>query len=97
MQTLSSEEIAQRLTSLPQWLEVSDAIQRTYRFKDFRGSMRFVGAVAKAAEAASHHPDILIRYNKVTLTLSTHDASGITEKDFSLATTCDGLFGKGEP
>jgi 4a-hydroxytetrahydrobiopterin dehydratase len=54
--------------------------------------MRFVNAVAQAAEKAQHHPDILIRYSRVTLTLATHDASGITEKDFSLAKKADAYF-----
>jgi 4a-hydroxytetrahydrobiopterin dehydratase len=55
--------------------------------------MKFVTGIAAAAEAQQHHPDILIRYNKVTLTLATHDAGGITEKDFTLARSADGLVG----
>ena len=53
--------------------------------------MKFVNAVAAAAESAQHHPDIDIRWNKVTLALSTHDAGGLTEKDFALARHCDTL------
>lgn len=54
-------------------------IQRTYAFKDFVASIKFVNSVAEAAEAAQHHPDILIRWNKVTLTLTTHDAGDLGE------------------
>lgn len=86
---LNESEIQSRLEGLPEWTESSGAIQRTYVFDDFVASMAFVGRVADLAEAADHHPDILIRYSKVTLTLSTHDAGGITEKDFDLATKAD--------
>ena len=67
--------------------DTGETIQRTYQFSDFVKAMGFVGKVADAAEKNQHHPDILIRYNKVTLTLSTHDAGGITMKDFDLAAT----------
>ena len=87
--TLSENEIQSRLESLPDWTESSGAIQKTYVFDDFVASMAFVNKVADLAEAAQHHPDILIRYSKVTLTLSTHDAGGITEKDFDLAKKAD--------
>jgi len=88
--TLSENEIQSRLEALPEWTESSGAIQRTYVFDDFVQSMAFVNRVAEMAEAAQHHPDILVRYSKVTLTLSTHDAGGITEKDFDLASKADG-------
>jgi len=55
--------------------------------------MAFVNRVAERAEAVQHHPDILVRYGKVTLTLSTHDAGGLTAKDFDLAAECDGFLG----
>lgn len=87
--TLSENEIKNRLGDLPEWTEASGSIQRTYQFDDFNASMSFVNKVADLAEAAQHHPDILIRYAKVTLTLSTHDAGGITEKDFALAKKAD--------
>jgi 4a-hydroxytetrahydrobiopterin dehydratase len=89
MTTLSESEIQTRLEDLPEWTESSGSIQRTYLFNDFEDSMAFVNRVAELAEAAQHHPDILIRYSKVTLTLSTHDAGGITEKDFDLAKKAD--------
>ena len=87
--TLSETEIKSRLEGLPEWAELSGAIQRTYVFADFVSSIAFVNKVAALAEAAAHHPDILIRYSKVTLTLSTHDAGGVTEKDFALAGQSD--------
>lgn len=89
MQKMTDPQIQEALARQPEWSESGDAIQRTFQFQDFVGSMRFVNRVAEAAEGAQHHPDILIRWNKVTLTLSTHDASGITEKDFALAAKCD--------
>ncbi len=73
----------------PEW-EVKDAeIRRTFAFDDFGGSMGFVTRVALAAEKANHHPDIDIRYNKVRLTLTTHEAEGITDKDLDLAERVD--------
>ncbi len=91
MTKLTDAQIAGMLTSRPDWSETGGAIQRTFHFKNFAEAMKFVDGVAAAAEADQHHPDILIRYNKVTLTLSTHDASGITEKDFALAAKIDTL------
>jgi 4a-hydroxytetrahydrobiopterin dehydratase len=89
MSKLSEAEIQSELKGVPEWSEVSGTIQRTFQFPDFVAAMRFVYMAADAAEADQHHPDILIRYNKVTLTLSTHDAGGITAKDFSLAKKVD--------
>jgi 4a-hydroxytetrahydrobiopterin dehydratase len=89
MDKLTEPQVTEALKSAPDWSQVGETIQRTYQFKDFIASMRFVNAVAEAAEATQHHPDILIRYNRVTLTLETHDAGGITEKDFTLAKQAD--------
>jgi 4a-hydroxytetrahydrobiopterin dehydratase len=77
------------LKGVPEWTETGGQIHRTYQFKDFVESMKFVNSAATLAEAVQHHPDILIRWNKVTLTLSTHDAGGITEKDFTFAAKAD--------
>ena len=88
---LSDAEITARLEALPDWSQPGEEIQRTYRFADFVGAMAFVQAVASRAEAVQHHPDILIRYSRVTLSLSTHDAGGITEKDFDFARAADDL------
>lgn len=89
MQKLSDEQIQAELAKLPEWSETGEAIQRTFGFKDFVGAMDFVARVAAEAERSQHHPDILIRFNKVTLTLSTHDAGGITTRDFALAAQAD--------
>jgi 4a-hydroxytetrahydrobiopterin dehydratase len=90
MQTLTEDQVQSRLDAeAPEWSEAGGSIQRTYQFDDFIEAIAFVNKVADAAEAAAHHPDILVRYNKVTLTLTTHDAGGITENDFSLALRAD--------
>jgi 4a-hydroxytetrahydrobiopterin dehydratase len=89
MTKMSDAEIQASLSQLQEWSELNGAIQRTFQFADFRASMRFVNEVARAAEERQHHPDILIRYNKVTMTLSTHDAGGISSKDFDLARVID--------
>lgn len=86
---MTEREIEHSLATLPEWAEIGGSIQRTYDFGDFVEAMAFVNKVAERAEADQHHPDILIRYNKVTLTLSTHDAGGITSKDIALASAAD--------
>jgi 4a-hydroxytetrahydrobiopterin dehydratase len=86
---LDDADITARLRAVPGWDRSGNALSRTYRFRDFREAVAFVDRVADVAERASHHPDIAIRYNVVTLTLSTHDAGGITDRDFSLATAID--------
>ena len=89
---LSEDQINAQLESFPEWAELNGQIQRTYRFEGFDQSIAFVNRIAEYAEQVQHHPDILIRYNKVTLTISTHDAGGITHKDFELARTADTLM-----
>jgi 4a-hydroxytetrahydrobiopterin dehydratase len=91
MKKSTSAEIKTSLTSVPDWKKKGNAITRTFEFKDFPAAIKFVNAVAKPAEKSNHHPDIDIRWNKVTLVLSTHDAGGLTEKDFSLAKQFDRL------
>lgn len=73
------------------WRRDGDALVKVVTRKDFAEAMVFVNAVAGAAEAAGHHPDIAISWNKVTLTLSTHSAGGITDKDLELAGQIDRL------
>lgn len=85
MPALSSVEITQALVQLPDWQLNEGLLNRTFHFTDFREAMSFVNSVAAVAERAGHHPDIDIRYNKVKLALTSHDAGGITEKDFALA------------
>lgn len=82
---LTETQIAEALASTPGWALESFEIHRTFVFKDFAEAMRFVNGVAGLAEAANHHPDIDIRWNKVTLRLSTHSAGGLTKADFDLA------------
>jgi 4a-hydroxytetrahydrobiopterin dehydratase len=89
MKALTQRQVSNRLAKLELWAECGDAIQRTFQFADFVTSMKFVNEIAQAAERVQHHPDILVRWNKVSMTLSTHDASGITEKDFAFAVDAD--------
>lgn len=88
---LTQEEINGRIATLPNWEIKNGILSRTFTFADFVQAMQFVDAVADAAESANHHPDIDIRYNKITLGLITHDSGGITEKDFALAAQSDSL------
>ncbi|MGB6690019.1 MAG: 4a-hydroxytetrahydrobiopterin dehydratase [Terracidiphilus sp.] len=91
MSALSSAEITSRLSTVPAWQIEAGELVRTFQFKDFLASMAFVAKVADLAEEAGHHPDIDIRYNKVRLALVTHDAGGLTGKDFDLAAQADKL------
>ena len=85
MQVFSREEARSRLGALPGWEIEEGILVKTFKFKDFRAALHFVNRVGEVAEEAGHHPDIDIRYNRVRLTLTTHDAGGLTEKDFGLA------------
>jgi 4a-hydroxytetrahydrobiopterin dehydratase len=89
MSTLSREEIARRLASLRGWSLDGDAIKKQYTFRDFPEAVHFVDRLVPVAEAADHHPDILINYKRVTLTYSTHSEGGLTEKDFEGANAAD--------
>jgi 4a-hydroxytetrahydrobiopterin dehydratase len=86
---LSDIAIQRELGTLPGWARRGDVLTRQYSFRNFVEAMTFVNRVADAAQAANHHPDIDIRYSKVTLTLSTHDSGGITQKDLDLARAVD--------
>ena len=85
MAVLSPAEIQEGLQNTPGWRLENGTLAREFSFSDFREAMSFVNSVAAVAESAGHHPDIDIRYSKVSLALSSHDAGGITDKDFSLA------------
>jgi 4a-hydroxytetrahydrobiopterin dehydratase len=87
---LSDEAIAAGLQGLD-WSREGDAIVKTSRHKDFAGALAYVNRVGALAEARNHHPDIAISWNKVTLTLSTHDSGGLTQLDLNLAQEIDGL------
>ena len=91
MARLTPKQIKESLSTAPKWKKRGSEITRTYEFKDFPAAIKFVTAVARLAEKAWHHPDIDIRWNKVTLTLSTHDEGGLTQKDFDLAARFDRL------
>jgi 4a-hydroxytetrahydrobiopterin dehydratase len=89
MARLTEGEIAERLCDIRGWKREGPAIRKEYRHADFKASMVFVNRVADLANAADHHPDILINYDRVTLTLSSHDSGGLTERDFRLAEAID--------
>jgi 4a-hydroxytetrahydrobiopterin dehydratase len=89
MPALSADQANARLASVPEWEIVNGELVRTLQFKDFRAALGFVNRVGELAEEAGHHPDIDIRYNRVRLALVTHDAGGLTDKDFSLAARAD--------
>jgi len=90
---LSDDAIDRALATLPGWERRGDAIARTFEFPAFMDGIAFVGRVAEAAERADHHPDVDIRWRKVTCALSTHDRGGITELDVALAREIDALTG----
>ena len=85
MNLLTEPEINEELATVPAWTRDGDSITTVTQRTDFRDALLYVGAVAYLAESASHHPDITIQWNKVTLTLSTHSAGGLTANDFALA------------
>ena len=85
MDTLSQDQVAAALADLDGWEFADGALVRTFRFADFVHAVGFVEHLAEVAEQQRHHPDIDIRYNKVTLRLSSHDAGGVTPRDVRLA------------
>ncbi len=85
MSLLTPEAVEEKLKHLTDWKRDGKEIVREFSFKDFVQALQFVNAVGEKAEAANHHPDIDIRYNKVKLALVSHDAGGLTERDFKLA------------
>jgi len=89
MSLLNENQIEASLASLNGWVRNGQEIRKTYRFPGFLDAIAFVNRVADLAEEADHHPDIDVRFDRVTLTLSTHSAGGLTAKDFSLAGTSD--------
>jgi len=94
MPALTAKQVVLQLKALPDWSEHAQTIQRTFKFDGFLKSVDFVGRIARKAQDMNHHPDIDIRFDKVTLALTTHDEGGLTEKDFSLAAQCDEVFAK---
>jgi 4a-hydroxytetrahydrobiopterin dehydratase len=88
---LTRDEIQTKLKTLKGWVLEGTEIKKTHEAKDFVRAMGFVNSVALLAERQNHHPDIDIRWNKVTLVLSTHSAGGLTDADFTLAARIDEL------
>ena len=88
---LTREEAKDRLQELNGWTLDGDAIRKQYTFADFPAAVQFVNRLVPEAEAADHHPDILINYRRVTLTYSTHSEGGLTAKDFAGAAAADRL------
>jgi 4a-hydroxytetrahydrobiopterin dehydratase len=92
---LSSDQAREKVERLAGWGIDGDAIRKQYTFDGFASAVAFVVRVGFDAEAADHHPDILIsNYKKVTLTFTTHSAGGLTDKDFAGAEAADRVFGK---
>jgi 4a-hydroxytetrahydrobiopterin dehydratase len=89
MPKLSAAEVQKRLQSISGWTLDGDAIRKQFTFAGFPEAIAFVNRLAPTAEAADHHPDILINYKRVTLTYSTHTEGGLTEKDFAGAAAAD--------
>ena len=94
MPVLTDPEIQNALGSLPGWRQKGKAIERIFEFPDFKAAMGFVNRIADAAEQADHHPDIDIRYNKVTMALISHDSGGVTQRDVRMAGKINEIAGK---
>ena len=89
--SLTQTEIDQKIADIPQWKQEDQTLTRTFKFENFVKAIAFVNQLVEPAEAAGHHPDIAISYNKVTISLTTHDAGGLTQMDFDLAQTISQL------
>jgi 4a-hydroxytetrahydrobiopterin dehydratase len=94
MPALTLKKIVGCLKTVPAWSKRRQNIERTFKFEGFEQSIAFVCQIARKAQKMNHHPDICIRFNEVTLTLTTHDQGGLTKKDFTLAKQCDDVFSK---
>jgi 4a-hydroxytetrahydrobiopterin dehydratase len=91
MTLFTPAQIEAALGAAPAWALRGQSITRTFHFKDFAAALAFVNRVAVVADELSHHPDVDIRWNTLTLALSTHDAGGLTDLDFTLAARIDAL------
>lgn len=85
MTLLSETQISEQMQSLAGWTTDGKQLYRTFQFNNFLEAMNFVNRLVEPAETAGHHPDIAISYNKVSISLTTHDAGGLTQQDFKLA------------
>ena len=97
LKALSETEISERLQALPNWTRDGQTIKYTHEFKNFVESVSFVNCLISPSEKAGHHPDIFIAYNRVTISLTTHDAGGLTKQDFELAETISKLVSEWMP
>ncbi len=89
MPALNSKQISLQLKTVPDWSKRAQTLLRTFKFAGFLKSMDFVNRIARKAQKLNHHPDIDIRFNQVTLKLTTHDEGGLTKMDFVMARQCD--------
>ena len=95
MAKLTAKEVKSRLEARAGWTQEGDAIRRQFVFDGFASAVAFIVRIGFDAEAADHHPDILLsNYKKVTVTFSTHSEKGLTEKDFAAAEKVDRVFAK---
>ena len=94
MPALHNKQIKLNLQAVPKWSKRAQTILRTFKFEGFLKGIEFVNRIAAKAQKMNHHPDIDIRFDQVTLMLTTHDEGGITEKDFNLARLCDVVFAR---
>ena len=93
MSLLTSEEISNRIKELSGWAFMENQIGKEFQFKDFSEALNFVNKVGAIAEELNHHPDIYLHsWNKVNITVSTHDKGGVTENDFQLAKKINDLL-----
>jgi len=97
LKPLTEAEISQRLQALPNWTRDGKTIKYTHKFKNFVQAVSFVNCLISPSEKAGHHPDIAIAYNRVTISLTTHDAGGLTPQDFELAETISKLVSEWMP
>jgi len=88
---LKLNQVKAQLARLEGWKLIRKQISKLYVFEDFTQAIRFINQVARLADSMNHHPDIDIRYNKVRLTLTTHDEGGLTFRDFKLAKRIDAI------
>jgi len=97
LKPLSETEISQRLQALPKWTRDGKTIKYTHEFKNFVQAVSLVNCLISPSEKAGHHPDIAIAYNRVTISLTTRDAGGLTAQDFELAETISKLVSEWTP
>lgn len=93
MPLLSVQELEEALAALPGWQQAGNGINRRFEFDSYLNGVLFANRVAGAAEAANHHPDLLVTYRAVTVSLTSHDSGGVTERDVKMARRVDALVG----